>query len=220
MKYVAIKLGIVLALSFVFSNQSNAQENYERGFYLFVNWIQGLDDKISQISDNEKKKRLIRHLGYLASDLDDLWISKENLHQLLIKELQDTSKHYGSFLHEFGYRGRDDFTNEFENFERKLYDIEERINDLKDDLTLAASEYELPLSIIDELKRYSKYKDENIVEMYMRVNYGNFNDDFRLKAHTRNGLISSLKTSMEQAVDLTKSARNSVLELRKKLEEK
>lgn len=215
MKNVSIGLLLFFTANLVFPIRSNAQDSYEGGFYLLIDWIQSLDAKISQISDHEKKKRLRRKLEYLASDLDNLWISKKDLHLSLVNELEDATKSIKDVYVQIQDRELGDYKGKLNRFKEIFNSINNRINDLKDELSLTVEENSSLMEVIDFLRIYPSAKGlilSNILEVFLHLD-----DIDEINMLNRKEVIQRLEINMTKALKLTKTARNSVWELRNKI---
>ncbi|MEN8116051.1 MAG: hypothetical protein ABFS16_03690 [Bacteroidota bacterium] len=82
---------LIISLCFIFLTSGLSAQDSIDGFMELFGWVKKLDDNISSIVRTENKKKLVRQIGYLQSDLDNFIDQKREITDKLIQHCTDSS---------------------------------------------------------------------------------------------------------------------------------
>ena len=104
----------------VFS-QENKSNDFLDGLIFITAWANKIDKSIDYTIEVERKKRTIRELNYLISELDDLVLKKQKLMYGLIDECKENKPNIKIY----------DINNIVTSINRDLYKLEKRVIELR-----------------------------------------------------------------------------------------
>ncbi len=189
------KTSIILILFLCLNFNLAAQTNYDEiqtGLIDLTGWIQKLNTEIKSIFKKERKNRLIRNLGYLYIDLDQLSYDKQNLLNLAIENNSN---------------GTNSLTlNEIEEYKTSVKTISKRLNKVVLDLN---DQYKIKGDSI-----VNKIRVNLVTKKFYELNQiaGIISNESEFDKE-------KISESVQNAVNYINGAKQAVADLRSKLQE-
>lgn len=185
---------LISLILIVFSiNHLNAQTNkasVQEGIIDFITWLTSLEEHANEIYTEQKKNKLIRQLGYIASDLDYLALEKRKLSEQVIDLYKNNKSQLSIEILE-------NYKKSIENLSENLTALLLEINEQYRDKGYAA---------LDKIRKDLYERKESELSHIIRLvgSEENFNEE-------------EIRESAKNAEMYARSARNKVLDLRKQL---